>query len=136
MSKIADQLRELRVFNTHEILSRFGAKGLDVAALYVTPSARSVMARATMIYSPSHQTNPNAAWYDNGCKSFVGTKEKSMPKAIAWASEKYGITEWATCPFDRSAKIPAEVLTAAKEAVKSGESRLKRLDYTPTHFRP
>lgn len=118
MSKLQDQLREMRVFNTHGLLKHFALKGRDVAVVYHTAVPRQCSCNHSVVYSPSHKTSPDAPWYNNGCKSFVGQKSESVPLAIAWATEKYGITEWVTCPTDRSAKIPAEVLEAAKKAAK------------------
>jgi hypothetical protein len=119
MSKLVEQLREIGVINTHDLLRKFADVGKDVACSYSTSAARSVMCSRTTVFSPSHKTSPeSAAWYDYGNKTFNGGRTDSLNAAMAWASEKYGITEWATCPTDRSAKIPAYVLTRAKEALK------------------
>lgn len=43
-----------------------------------------------------------AEWIDHGCKVFTcnrDTREQRLADAKAWASEKYGISEWARDPF-------------------------------------
>jgi len=52
----------------------------------------------------SFQTNPEAAWYDRGCKTFSLTfkgashkerKDAALKEAMAWVAERYLISEWA-----------------------------------------
>lgn len=71
----------------------------------------------TLVWSPSFITDPKAHWSDHGRKAFVGNRSKSMPQALAWATETYGITEWVPSPFGGS-KIPKLVLDKAKEFLK------------------
>ncbi len=114
MSKTSEALRSCAIFNTHDILLRFGVKGkTDVAAIYYPAQARMVLGNRTSVYSPSHNTDPDSAWYDNKRKSFPGRIAESMPAAIAWASERYGITKWAACPTSKTTKIPVSVRKAA-----------------------
>jgi hypothetical protein len=116
--KATERLRAIGVSNTHELLRRFAPKGMDVACMYYPAEPRACRGRATKVYSPSHKTDPEAAWYDRGQKSFGGERERSMAEAVAWASQRYGITGWATCPTDRTAKIPATVRERALDAVR------------------
>jgi hypothetical protein len=47
-------------------------------------------------------TDPEADFLDHGCKRFTcGTRDKEagLAEAKAWATEKYGITEWIRDPF-------------------------------------
>jgi hypothetical protein len=118
MSKLEDQLRAIRVFNTHELLLRFGVPGRDVGLTYYPPETRSVRPNMTKVYSPTFKTNPKAHWSDYFCKVFIGNRAESMPEAQAWASEQYGITEWAPDPTSRGGKVPKYVVDAAKAAVK------------------
>lgn len=115
--KLVDALRERKIYNDHGLLLALGGK-TDICISYAPYEHRSVRTRRTHVYSPSHHTDPDAWWGNHGKKTFIGKRSESMPKAIAWASEKYGITEWSTSPFGGS-KIPACVLVAAKEFVKS-----------------
>ena len=119
MSKLSDALRDMRVFSDHALLVRFGVRGkTDVCLIYYPAVPRSVQPSKTSVYSPSHRTKPDAAWYNNGCKTFVGTLRVSMPKAMAWATERYGIERWVNSPFGRSSKVPKAVLDAARRAVR------------------
>ena len=48
-------------------------------------------------------TNKNAAWYEDGSKTFAyynrDGKEDARLAALAWASERYGIKEWERDPW-------------------------------------
>lgn len=119
MSKLSDALRAHRIINTSDLLKAFGVKGQDVAIMYHTRQPRGAGAPQSVVYSPSHKTNPQSAWYDYGQKAFVGNRADSMPLAIAWASKVYGVKEWATCPTDPTSKVPQYVRDAAEEFAKS-----------------
>lgn len=115
---VRDRLRSLKLYNTHDLLVRFGDRGRDVAVFYYPGEARGLCYRAA-VYSPSHRTDPHSAWYDQKQKTFSGPRRESVPAAIAWASARYGVEDWAVCPLDPSAKIPQYVrdraLATAKE---------------------
>ena len=116
---MTDKLREAGVVNTHDLLKRFGTPGVDdVAVVYYPAEDRGPCARAS-VYSPSHETDPDAAWYDYKQKTFVGLRAKSVPRARAWASERYRVAEWAPCPTGRGAWVPAHLRRRALDAVKS-----------------
>ena len=119
--KTADRFRSIKVFNTHELLLRFGEKGkTDVAVSYTAYEARSMRGNATTIYSPSHKTDPNGAWYTYGHKSFVGNRAESLPEALAWASDRYGIPldDWVPDPTQRGSYVPRDVREKALAALK------------------
>jgi|ERR1051325_6282473 hypothetical protein len=66
-------------------------------SLRVSLARSSVVDNTTVgcqVYSPFFKTDPSAAWYDYGSKTFTGNRSESFPKAKAWASETYGITDW------------------------------------------
>src|SRR5574337_176262 len=115
MSKLADTLRKMRVHNTHELLVRFRLRDVPPIACAYAPSERWRAQKST-VYSPFGKTNPNAAWYDYGCKTFVGKRAASMPQALAWAEAQYGVREWAPSPF--GGYIPKAILAAAEKAAK------------------
>ena len=120
MSKLADTLREMRVFNTHGILTRFVV--LDVTSISCTYAPADPMhSHKSTVYSPFFKTAPDAAWYDYGCKAFVGKRSESMPQALAWAEAQYGVSEWAPSPF--GGYIPKAILDAAKKAAKEHKQR-------------
>lgn len=120
MSKLADTLREMRVFNTHELLVRFRLRDVpSITCFYEL--AESWRPQKSAVYSPFGKTDPNAAWYDYGCKAFVGKRSESMPQALAWAEAQYGVSEWAPSPF--GGYIPKAILDAAKKAAKEHKQR-------------
>lgn len=120
MSQLADALRELNVFNEHNLVSRFGGPR-DVYVIY-TPYEPRIGGAYAQVISPHFKTEPTGGyWAHYGHKTFIGNKAESMPKAIEWATEHYGIAEWAPSPF-RGAKVPKHVLDAAKRAVKEPKS--------------
>lgn len=123
MSKLSEGLRAMGIFNTHELLKRFGVKGKDVAVSYCPPLPRMVQAARSYVYSPSHKTDEQAGWYDYGRKAFIGKQAESMPRALAWASELYEIDEWAPDPTSRGSKVPKYVADAARAAVNDREER-------------
>ena len=115
MSKLVDTLREMRVFSTHELLVRFRSRNVPSIACTYAPADRWQPRKST-VYSPVFKTDTGAAWYDYGCKTFVGKRAASMPQALAWAEAQYGVREWAPSPF--GGYIPKAILDAAKKAAK------------------
>ena len=123
MSKLADALRAMRVFNDHALLMRFAAdRRMAVCVSYIPHEAQMVNAARSQVSSPFFKTDPRAHWSDHGCKTFVGNRAESMPLALAWAQEKYGVSEWAPSPFG-GAKVPKEIRDAAKRAVLEAEAK-------------
>lgn len=116
MSRLTETLRASRVFNTWDLLRRFGDKGKDIAVSYSTGSTVGV--HGTKVFSPSHETCPGAPWYDYNTKRFTGKRTESLEPALAWAQETYGISEWVVCPFDRYAMVPAYVRERAEAWAK------------------
>jgi hypothetical protein len=115
VSKLADQLRAARIYNDHDMLSRFADKGRDVCVSY-RAGDRWHYSKSS-VYSPSHHTGGDEHWQNHGKKSFSGMRLQSLPLALEWASKKYGIDEWVPSPF--GGYIPAEVLKRAKKFVAS-----------------
>lgn len=117
--KLAEQLRERKIFNEWMLLEKFGQPGKDVWIQYYPRESRWCMPAKTAIMSPSHKTDPTAPWYDNGCITFSGLRNESIPLAQKNAASLYGIAEWVPSPFGgASAKVPKYVLDAAKAWLK------------------
>lgn len=130
MSLLSEKLRTHRIINVFDLLSRFGEKGKDICVTYSPrPSGRMGICgcNKSSVYSTSHKTDPHASWNDNGCKVFVGKRSESLPAAIQWATEKYGITEWVNNPCYGGGKVPAYVVQKAKQFLKqqAGQSAPK-----------
>lgn len=121
MSKLADALREFGIYNDHELLRRFSDKASSIYISYYSPEPRSVRGPRACVYSPFFNTAPASSGY----KVFSGVSKESIPKAMEWASKKYGIEEWAPSPFGSKAKVPLAVRKAAEKAVKE--------KFLPTH---
>ncbi len=120
---LAEALRALKLYNDAGLLATFGKPGEDVGVTYsAAETGRMGSTAETQVRSPSHKTQVDGPWYNDGCKTFLGKRSESMPKALAWAEGRYGITEWAGSPFfpPASHRIPAYVLTAALAAAKRG----------------
>ena len=115
MSKLADKLRKMGVYNTHDMLTHFRVRGISPIACVYFPSETMRSGRSA-VFSPFRKTDPDAAWYDYGGKTFVGKRAASMPQALAWAEAQYGVREWAPSPF--GGYIPKAILDAAKKAAK------------------
>jgi len=125
---VIERLQAIRVFNTHDVLLRFGGEK-DVALVFQGSGgdARDLTVHGTKVYSPRFKTSPDSPWYDNGMKFFIGKQAESMLAAKAWASAQYGIMHWAPCPTDKNAKIPKRVrqvvlAALADAAPEPGES--------------
>lgn len=88
MSKLADQLREIKVFNNWELLRQFAHSHDEVAIEYQTSSNWHV--HCTRIWTcfknpklniPRNHLNPVTE------KEFVGKRSESWPKALEWANQ-------------------------------------------------
>lgn len=116
--KIVEELRAIKIYNTHDMLKRFAEQGEDVSCYFIGyGDGRSMQVAGTRVYSPSHQTDSKAHFLNRGCKTFLGPRDESMPLALAWASKKYSIKEWAVDPTDRNGKVPSIVRKRALAAV-------------------
>ena len=121
MSRLADALRAMGVFNDYNLLTLFATdKSRAVAVSYTPWETTRVLPAASAVSSPFFQTDPGSSWFDRGRKTFVGNRAESMPLALAWAQEKYCITEWAPSPFGGS-KVPKYIRDAAERAVKEAK---------------
>ncbi len=128
MSKLEEKFRTHKVFNTHEILSQFATAVDDIAVDYSrSPAGRMGIGvpNATRVWSTRFKTNPdpNTHWANQGAKHFCGIRKTSFKEALDWASEKYHISEWETCPMDRSRKIPKTVYDRALAWLDEQEKR-------------
>jgi hypothetical protein len=99
------------IINTYDQLKAARDAGFatrrTVALSYSAPdrsNSRDVSVPKWSVFSPFFQTNPEAAWYDNGCKTFLlglkgathkERKEAALKEAMAWATQRYLISEWA-----------------------------------------
>jgi hypothetical protein len=125
MSKLSERFRAVKIYNTHDILKLAGAcDKMAIACSYSPSDGTGFGCSKSTVWSPHFKTNPDSSWYDYGCMTFVGKRVESMPKALAWASNQYGIKEWVNCPMNTTDKIPQHVLAIATAWLKHEESKL------------
>jgi hypothetical protein len=115
VSKFADQLRTIRVFNNYELLARFGRRS-DFAVEYV-PDSWGGHPRGTCVSSPrphaglEKTSSLSAAWE----RVFVGKRANTFEAAVRWATGISG--DYAPSPF--GGRVPRRVLDKARAAVKT-----------------
>ena len=116
MSALTVWLEKRGIVNISRLVSKYGRVGQDI---YVTYSkGQGVVPACARVVSPSRKTDPSAHWTDNGCKSFSGSQRDAVAQAVAWASDEYGITEWAPSPFGNGGKVPKYIVDAVKAFMK------------------
>ena len=97
------QLNAMGVFNPHGLAKHCG--GLTVYVEYSPQDLGRIAHFAKwQVIRIGYKTDPDGHWSDNGHKTFTAynpreEKEKQLQAALAWASERYGITEWERSPF-------------------------------------
>jgi hypothetical protein len=119
MSKLSEQLREIKVFNNWDILVRFG----DINDVVIEYTGRLpgrlawANINSTRVWSP--RANPKLdrpSGAQTTCqKQFIGKRTVSMPAAINWAVTEFGHK---FAPSPHGGYIPMHVLVAVKNAVK------------------
>lgn len=114
MSKLADQLRAIRLFNNYDLLRRFGSSG-DVAIEY-SPSERWNVNRTT-VWSPHSHPKLEASKQDrNWEKTFIGKRAETFWLARNWAAQEFG-HDYEPSPF--GGHIPSHIRHKAKTAAKA-----------------
>jgi|SRR6185503_2193332 len=97
------------IINTYEQLRAAVASGFDkrmaVSISYSSPdrsNSRDVSVAKWSVFSPFFKTDPDAAWYDYGCKTFSlrfggethhQRKTNALKVAMEWAA-RYGVIDW------------------------------------------
>lgn len=120
MSKLAEQLKTIKVFNNWEILRQFG-DAQDVAIEYHRPAEGRLgwsESCHTAVWSP--RSNPHLE-VPRGLKvgytkRFHGKRSESYYAARNWAMETFG-HDYVTSPF--GGLIPKHVKAKAENAVKA-----------------
>ena len=96
------------IYNTNEQLKEAVRLGIilplqAVAIGYQAYEARSAGGSCWQVWSPYFHTDPDAAWYNYHRKTFnvIGRadKKEKLQLAMEWASNQYGIKEWAANRF-------------------------------------
>lgn len=124
MSKFTEQLSGIRVFNPYEFAG-------DDAYLEYFPNDNSRGGRSAR-WCVYRKGDAPESWRSSAVKEFViwgaGThaevKAQKLEEAKAWASERYGIKEWARTPFGTwmDAEFVKRRIAELKEQLKDGLS--------------
>ena len=124
MSKLADQLREHKIFNNWNLLNQFGKTG-DVVIDFNRPSSglagiRELWGTAVWsIYKHPALTLPTRLLSTRTFqKEFFGPRKQSFPAALVWAHETFG-SLYAPSPF--GGHIPLHIKQKAIELVNKGK---------------
>lgn len=115
--EFCEALRAFGIHNSHNLLTAFGLNN-EVAIRFQSSVSRSVIPSRSQVFSPHFPTNPGGPWYDYGCKTFYGKRSESLPKAVAWAQETYGLGEFVMNPLDRS-YVPRALIERVKKELKN-----------------
>ena len=97
------QLRALSIFNEWDLAKTQPEP--QVCIIYRSQrTGRASCSAAWQILRPGYQTDPKGHWTNSYNKTFwcYNTGEDKEPQrlsAIAWATERYDITEWERSPF-------------------------------------
>lgn len=97
MKLTKELLRANRAFNDWE-LCKFSEGRVYIA--FTPADSRGVTSSKWQVIGVHEKTDPTGPWYNYGSKSFLGNmRSDALDKAKQWASEKYGIKEFAKSPF-------------------------------------
>ena len=127
MSKMADDLRMVKVFNNWEMLERFGSLGDAVVGYHASARGRMGICDydRTVVWSPwSHPSlTPTRGMSRSFEKIFPGRRKLSFPTALSWAEEQFG-HKYAPSPF--GGWLPVHVVKRAKKFLKEVRDDQKR----------
>lgn len=118
----ADDLRLLGVVNSHDLCRWATRNGYDKSAVFVAyrPQDKWTLA-GWQVIRPGYQTDPGGHWSNFGDKTFDGTGSEVRDAALAWASERYGVTEWKGMTGLGSDRFPADLVALAKAAIRDAK---------------
>lgn len=124
MSKLTEKLRLINICNS----SGYAGKG---NVFIWRRAGDSWTTPAFLVCRVGFKTDVNAHWQDHGNKSFMVMSRDEAKTALAeaqkWASDKYGIKEWAKNPFgdwmdaEFIKKRTAELLEQVENLLKGGK---------------
>lgn len=121
MSKLTESFATVRVHNGRQYADS------NVVISYLPATERSAR---WMVSKGDERTDLEAGWSHGWRKTFIVSGRHQKPgrleQAKTWASERYGITEWAKTPYGDwmdagfVAQRTAELKAAVKELAKEG----------------
>lgn len=102
------KLHAVGIRNPHDIATKAAFAPLLYVAYSPQDLGRGGNSARWTVKGIGFDTHPKAPWYQYGCKAFYPdisqplnkiNKDATRDKALAWASENYGVTEWERSPF-------------------------------------
>ncbi|MEN6532199.1 MAG: hypothetical protein ABFD89_00955 [Bryobacteraceae bacterium] len=125
MSKTTELLRTIGVYNSHGFATK-GSPESEVHVDYFPSSGGLGINRSkTYIFRLGCKTNPDGPWYNYGDMAIGGIRAESLPLALAWATVRYGIKEWARTPFGSymdSGYVKRRLKELRKQATQKAEA--------------
>lgn len=93
MSKLTDQFRARGVYNEYEFF------GEQPYITYYAAEPRTLGSARYMVFKRG--VDLGQAWYDRGGRAFLrwGDRREALAAAQKFVTERFGITEFARCPF-------------------------------------
>lgn len=146
MSKLTEELRSFGIGNAHDFANArgvlnanypferpaprcrvYGEHRIVPTVYYMTQQpGRGYKSACWQVGQGSIPTDPDAHWRDNGHKTFdVRRKDKAeqLQAALAWASERFGVTAWKRDPF--GTWMPAEFVDMRLAELRAWMKSLK-----------
>jgi hypothetical protein len=122
MSRAAERLHALNLINGYDVSRLAHRAGLVDVYIAYSPSDPFRTARWGVV-STGHHVDPHGHAADYGMKVFAylgrQNKQAALERAQAWASERYGVSEWVQIPGVAGAPwFPAEVAAHVKQLLK------------------
>ncbi len=120
MSKLSNQLRELKIYNNHGLLTKFGGPD-DVAIEYHRPAdgrlgwTDTAHTSVWSIRENAKLGKPRRSIHSGGEKQFLGLRRETYQLAINWAMETFG-HDYSPSPF--GGHIPRHILAKAQSLAK------------------
>ena len=138
MSKAADRLREIKVYNDYDVLTIAAQIGVVPVAVLYRPqdTGRAYQGAAWQVHHLREKTDPDGHWRDYGHRTFTVSfyergivaengrsraaagNKAALAAALAWASERYGVAEWGTVPGLPRGHFPAEAAAKVKAMLR------------------
>ena len=96
MSKITEELKKHKIYNLYEFYG-------EIPYIWYRPSGGSRSSSVSAWMVTKHGYRLDDSWYNHGSRAFIVFNRKDKPikllEAETWASDKFGIKEWARDPF-------------------------------------
>lgn len=133
MPSAADRLRSIDIYNPHNAMKVAVENGYDGEDILITYTAadngRGGHGAFWRVSSLTRQTAPGGHWQDHGMKTIglwgrgphAEIKAAALAEAKAFASEKYGVTDWVPISGLRGALFPAAAAAVIKRLLREAQ---------------